>query len=156
MEAPNNAQQYNMGPELQQVQRAWERIRVASPIYAFLLNDIDIYNAEKGVFHSRIQVAPHHLNSKGTLHGVFSACVTDWAGGLAIASHGLDSTGVSTDIHVNYLSTATTGDWLEIEGRANKVGKSLAFTSITISKRTETGQTTIVAHGTHTKYIRIR
>ncbi|KAK6813461.1 hypothetical protein RU639_011122 [Aspergillus parasiticus] len=126
MEAPNNAQQYNMGPELQQVQRAWERIRVASPIYAFLLSDIDIYNAEKGVFHSRIQVAPHHLNSKGTLHGVFSACVTDWAGGLAIASYGLDSTG------------------------------SLAFTSITISKRTETGQTTIVAHGTHTKYIRIR
>ncbi|KAB8255880.1 HotDog domain-containing protein [Aspergillus pseudonomiae] len=156
MEVPNNTQQYNMDSELQQVRKSWERIRAASPIYAFLLNDIEIYDAEKGVFHSRIQVASHHLNSKGTLHGVFSACVTDWAGGLAIASCGLDSTGVSTDIHVNYLSTATTGDWLEIEGRANKVGKSLAFTSITISKRAETGQTTIVAHGTHTKYIKTR
>ncbi|KAB8068990.1 HotDog domain-containing protein [Aspergillus leporis] len=119
-------------------------------------NDINIYNAEKGVFYARVQVASHHLNSKGTLHGVFSACVTDWAGGLAIASCGLDSIGVSTDIHVSYLSTAATGDWLEIEGRANKVGKPLAFTTITISKRCETGQTAIVAQGAHTKYIRAR
>ncbi|KAB8232357.1 PaaI family thioesterase [Aspergillus alliaceus] len=145
-----------MGSELRRVQQAWERIRANSPIYAFLLNDIDIYNAERGVFLAQIQVASHHLNSKGTLHGVFSACVTDWAGGLAIASCGLDSTGVSTDIHVNYLSTAAIGDWLEIEGRANKVGKSLAFTTITISKRTESGQTVIVAQGTHTKYIKVR
>lgn len=74
---------------------------------------------------------------------------------MAIASHGLDSTGVSTDIHVNYLSTATDGDWLEIESRANKVGKSLAFTTVTVSKRTEDGLV-IVAQGSHTKYVRAR
>ncbi|KAF9882695.1 hypothetical protein FE257_005515 [Aspergillus nanangensis] len=144
-----------MNSELQQVRKVWERIHANSPIYAFLLNNVDIYNAENGIVYARIQVAPHHLNSKGTLHGVFSACVTDWAGGLAIASCGLDSTGVSTDIHVNYLSTATTGDWLKIEARANKVGKTLAFTSVSVSKETEAGHT-LVAQGSHTKYIRTK
>ncbi|PYI09073.1 thioesterase family protein [Aspergillus sclerotiicarbonarius CBS 121057] len=143
-----------MSSELQQVQKVWERIRTDSPIYAFLLHDIEIYDATKGVFNARLQVAPHHLNSKGTLHGVFSACVTDWAGGLAIASCGLDSTGVSTNIHVNYLSTAKTGDWLDIEGRADKVGRNLAFTTVTILKITESDERTVVAQGSHTKYIK--
>ncbi|KAI9927337.1 hypothetical protein AWENTII_006138 [Aspergillus wentii] len=145
-----------MNAELEQVHKVWERIRANSPIYAFLLGDIDVYHAEKGVFRARIRVAPNHLNSKGSLHGVFSACVTDWAGGLAIASCGLESTGVSTDIHVNYLSTATTGDWLEIEGRADKVGKTLGFTTITILKKAGLGELTIVAQGSHTKYIKAR
>ncbi|KAJ5919007.1 hypothetical protein N7466_009950 [Penicillium verhagenii] len=144
-----------MSTELQQVQKVWERTRPNSPIYEFLLDTIEIYEAERGVVRARLQVSPRQLNSKGTLHGAFSACVTDWAGGMAIASHGLDSTGVSTDIHVNYLSTATEGDWLEIESRANKVGKSLAFTTVTISKKTEEGLT-IVAQGSHTKYVRTR
>lgn len=144
-----------MTTELQQVQKVWDRTRPNSPIYEFLLNAVEIYDAEKGVVRARMQVGPRQLNSKGTLHGAFSACVTDWAGGMAIASHGLDSTGVSTDIHVNYLTTAIDGDWLEIESRANKVGKSLAFTTVTISKKTEMGLTT-VAQGSHTKYVRTR
>ncbi|KAJ5102881.1 hypothetical protein N7532_003410 [Penicillium argentinense] len=144
-----------MGAELQQVRKVWERTRTNSPIYEFLLSEVDVYDAEHGVMRARLQVGPRQLNSKGSLHGAFSACVTDWAGGLAIASCGLDSTGVSTDIHVNYLSGATTGDWLEIESRANKVGKSLAFTTVSISKKTETGPV-LVAQGSHTKYVRTR
>ncbi|KAL4806961.1 HotDog domain-containing protein [Aspergillus unguis] len=141
---------------LQQVLNVWNRMQANSPIYDFLLSDVDIYHAEEGTFSARLKVGPKHLNSRGGLHGVFSACVTDWAGGLAIASCGLQSTGVSTNINVNYLSSATTDDWLEIRGDANKVGKSLAFTSITISKRTSSGETALVAQGSHTKYIRTR
>ncbi|KAL2824686.1 HotDog domain-containing protein [Aspergillus cavernicola] len=141
---------------LQQVLNVWDRIRVNSPIYDFLLSGVNVYHAEEGSFCAKLQVGPKHLNSKGTLHGVFSACVTDWAGGLAIASCGLESTGVSTNININYLSTATMGDWLEIKGYANKVGKSLAFTTITVSKCTSSGDTTLVAQGSHTKYIKTR
>lgn len=144
-----------MNAELQQVHKVWERTRTNSPIYEFLLNEVEIYEAEKGVVRARLQLGPRQLNSKGSVHGAFSATVTDWAGGMAIATHGLDSTGVSTDIHVTYLSTATAGDWIEIESRASKVGKSLAFTNVTISKKTDDGLT-IVAQGTHTKYVRTR
>lgn len=141
---------------LQQVLNVWNRIQVNSPIYNFLLSDVDIYFAEEGSFSARLQVSAKHLNSKGGLHGVFSACATDWAGGLAIASCGLQSTGVSTNININYLSTACEGDWLDIRGYANKVGRSLAFTTITISKGTSPGSATLVAQGSHTKYIKAR
>ncbi|KAL4877923.1 HotDog domain-containing protein [Aspergillus karnatakaensis] len=136
---------------LQKVLNVWDRIRVNSPVYEFLLSNVDIYHAEQGLFSARLQVGPRHLNSKGGLHGSFSATVTDWAGGLAIASHGLESTGVSTNINVNYLSSARTGDWLEIQGRVDRLGKTLAFTSVAISSGG-----TLVAQGSHTKYIKSR
>lgn len=110
------------------------------------MSEVDVYDAEARVAQARLEIGPRKLNSKGALHGSFSACVTDWTGDLAIASCGLDSTGVSTDIHVNYLSTATSGDWLEIESHANKVRKSLAFTTVTISKKAASGLT-LVAQG---------
>ncbi|KAL1993372.1 hypothetical protein VTN49DRAFT_3321 [Thermomyces lanuginosus] len=143
-----------MSTPLESVLKVWNRSRPNSPIYQFLLDDVEVYDASTGVVRARLKVSDRHLNSKNSLHGSFSATVVDWAGGLAIASHGLDSTGVSTDIHVSYLSGAKLGDQLEIEGRADKVGKSLAFTTVTISKRGEDGQLVVVAQGSHTKYIR--
>lgn len=143
-----------MATALDNVLNVWNRIRQNSPIYSFLLEDVEVYEASQGVVRSRIQVSARHLNSKNGLHGSFSACVVDWAGGLAIASHGFESTGVSTDIHVSYLSKAVLGDWLEIESRADKVGKTLAFTSVTISKRGNDGLLSVVAQGSHTKYIK--
>lgn len=144
-----------MAGTLDHVLNVWNRIQPASAIYNFLLEDVEIYHADKGVVRARLQVNARHLNSKRGLHGAFSACVVDWAGGLAIASHGLESTGVSTDIHVSYLSKATLGDWLEIEGRTDRVGRTLGYTSVTISKRGEDGaESSIVARGSHTKYIK--
>ena len=63
-----------------------------------------------------------------TTSSLFFACVTDWAGELSIASQGPSFTG-KPGTHVNYL---------KIEGRANAVGKALTFTTVTISKKTET------------------
>lgn len=71
---------------------------------------------------------------------------------MAIASHGLEQTGVSTDIHVSYTSGAKEGEILTIEGKTTKVGRNMAFTVVTISKG-EGEETTVVAHGTHSKYI---
>jgi acyl-coenzyme A thioesterase 13 len=141
-------------PELEQVNKVWERMRSNSPIYNFLLGDVNIFSAEPGVVRAKLQVQANHLNSKGSLHGSFSACVMDWGGGLAIASHGLDQTGVSVDIHVSYASTASLGDWLEFEARTGKLGRTLAFTTITISKGVDTDSPTLVAQGSHTKYVK--
>ncbi|MCJ1434797.1 hypothetical protein MMC27_004167 [Xylographa pallens] len=136
--------------ELTHVQDVWNQMRPKSAIYRVLLNDIEIVSASNGTMKARLLVLPVHLNSKGTLHGTVSTCLTDWAGGLAIASTGLASTGVSTDIHTTFVSTAKEGDWLEVEGRATKVGGTLAYTTIEIRK--ETGG--VVATGSHTKYVK--
>lgn len=133
---------------LHHVRDIWEEMKPNSPIYSFLLEDITIVSATKGSITARLKIQPVHLNSKSTLHGAVSGCLVDWAGSLAIASTGLDKTGFSTDIHTSYISTAKEGEVLEIEGRANKVGNTLAFTSVEI--RSLKG---VVATGMHTKYV---
>ena len=140
--------------ELEHVQQVWDRMRPNSPIYDFLLGNVRLTSADHGIVKAHLKVDEVHLNSKATLHGTVSACLTDWAGGLAIASQGLDKTGVSTDIHTTYLSTAMRGDWLEIEGKANKVGNTLAFTTVTIRKLVDGSPGPVVATGTHTKYVK--
>lgn len=129
-------------------------MKAGSPIYKFLLDDVEIFFVDNGIVRARLKVEPVHLNSKGTLHGTVSACITDWAGGLAIASTGRGNTGLSTDIHTTFVSAAKLGDWLEIEGRASKVGNRLAFTTIEIRKPGEDGiSDSVICSGTHTKYM---
>lgn len=134
----------------QHVQGYWAKMLPSSPIYTFLLKDINIVAAKKGSVVAKLTVQPVHLNSKGTLHGTVSGCIVDCFGGLAVASVGRDKTGLSTDIHTTYVSTAKEGDLLEIEAKATKVGGSLAFTTVEI--RSPNG---VVATGTHTKYVKV-
>lgn len=140
--------------ELAHVRSYWADMLPQSPIYSFLLDDVQLISASHGKVIAKLEVQQVHINSKGTLHGTVSACITDGFGGLAIASTGLKnpgSPGVSTDIHVIYVSTAKVGDVLEIEAKADKVGGSMAFTSVEI--RHEGGA--IIATGTHTKYVKV-
>ena len=141
---------------LAHVRQHWAGLKSKSPIYGWLLKDVAVADATEGTITARLKVGKEHLNSKGTLHGTVSACLTDWAGGLAIASTGLEKTGVSTDIHTTFISTAKEGDELEIVGRATKVGRTLAYTTVEIVKLGgESGQERLpVCNGTHTKFVK--
>lgn len=136
--------------EMAQVRSYWAEMWPNSPIYEFLLKDVELVSASKGLVIAKFKVEPAHMNSKGTLHGTVSACVTDGFGGLAIASTGSSNTGLSTDIHTTYVSTAKVGDILEIEAKCSKLGRNMAFTTVEI--RHENGA--VVTTGTHTKYIK--
>lgn len=97
------------------------------------------------------------MNSGGGIHGSVSATICDWVGGMAIASYDLrEKTGVSVDIHVTYQSMAKEGEEIEIEGRADRVGGSLAYTSMKISKVVDGKPGPLVATGSHTKYVQKR
>lgn len=140
---------------LAHVNRLWFINKNNSPIYGFLLSDVSIETATKGIVRARLTLSKNHVNSKGGLHGTVSACIVDWIGGLAIASHDLrEKTGVSTDIHVTYQSSAKEGDILVIEGQADKVGGTLAFTTVTIWKLVDSSPGPVVAKGSHTKYVK--
>lgn len=140
--------------ELAHVQKVWANMKENSPIYQFLLEDIDIRSAFKtGSVIARLEVEAKHLNSKGTLHGTVSTCLVDWASGLAIAATGMEKSGVSTDMHTSFVSTASEGDTLEIIADASKVGGTLAFTQVRIWKVGKGGDT-IVSTGSHTKYVK--
>lgn len=141
---------------LDHVRENWSSLRSQSPIYRFLLENVDIVAAGNGWIKAQLKVLPVHLNSRGTLHGTVSACLTDWAGGLAIASTGREKTGVSTDIHTTYIATAQENDLLVIDGNATKVGATMAYTTVSIQKLNADGSKSPVANGTHTKYVAVR
>jgi len=131
----------------------------ASPIYAFLFIDrVRLVHASRGLVVFRLTLDDVHLNSAGGLHGSVSATIVDWAGGLAIAAWGSkrESTGVSVDINVTYLSIAQLGDEIEIEAKTERVGGNLAFTSVGIWRVAKHGQgrEDAVALGRHTKFVR--
>ncbi|KAM0800689.1 thioesterase family protein [Usnea florida] len=137
-------------PQLHHLQTYWAKQLPTSPIYTFLLSTITLVSASPGSFTATLAVQPCHVNSKGTLHGSVSACLIDWAGGMAIATDGRESTGVSTDIQMSCVGAAREGDVLEVEGWVRKVGGSLAFTGVEV--RREGGG--VVATGSHTKYVK--
>jgi len=140
---------------LAHVERVWAGNKPNSPIYNFLLSEISLTFASKGLVRARLQLTKNHVNSKGGLHGIVSACLIDWVGGLAIAAYDRrDQTGVSTDMHITYISSAREGNWVEVEGKASKVGGTLAFTTATISKIVDEEPGPIIATGTHTKFVK--
>lgn len=141
--------------ELDHVKAVWQRQQGNSPIYDFLLSDVDIVSATRGTFVARLVLKKNHVNSRGTIHGAVSAALVDWSGGMAIATHGLEKTGASIDIHVTYVSTAQVDDTIQIEATANKVGRSIGFTSVKISKLVDGSPGPIVATASHTKYLNL-
>jgi acyl-coenzyme A thioesterase 13 len=127
-----------------------------SPIYAFLLAPAPaVHHASPGRVVVRLVLRAAHLNGSGSVHGGALATLVDWAGGLAIASHDArERTGVSVDIHVAYLAGAREGDTLEIDARADRVGGSVAFSSVDVYRLDAGGARVPVAMGRHTKFVR--
>lgn len=138
------------------VERVIDKNIPANPIYAFLLSSVRIVSASKGHVICRLPMTKNHMNSKNGIHGSVSATIVDWAGGLAIASYDLrEKTGASIDIHITYQSSITEGEELEIEGIAEKVGGSLAFTKVNLFRVEEGQRGRPVATGSHTKFVRV-
>ncbi|KAJ7773824.1 thioesterase thiol ester dehydrase-isomerase [Mycena metata] len=129
----------------------------SSPLYKILLASIELSSASHGHVTLKLVVLPIHVNSKAVLHGSVSATLVDLVGGLAVTSTGSPKTGVSTDMHVSFVGTAREGDTLWIDGIAERVGATLAFTRVRIEKEivAEGGaERALVATGSHTKYVR--
>ena len=69
-----------------------------------------------------------------------------------MASKGLHSTGVSTDISITYLSSGgKIGEDIHIKCTCDKIGRTLAFTSIELFNA---DRSKLFARGTHTKYVK--
>lgn len=64
-----------------------------------------ITSAVPGKVNFELDIEKRHTNRLGILHGATLATMVDTSGSLALASRGLFSTGVSTDINVTYLSS---------------------------------------------------
>ncbi|CAO3629122.1 unnamed protein product [Cunninghamella blakesleeana] len=100
---------------------------------AHVLPELRIVDSKEGRVHAEFKVEKQHLNRLKSVHGGLLATVVDIGGSLALASKGLFATGVSTDINISYISSAKEGDIVTVDATCDKLGKTLAFTSVQLS-----------------------
>ncbi|KAI3321139.1 Thioesterase/thiol ester dehydrase-isomerase [Xylariaceae sp. AK1471] len=113
-------------------------------------NQIRVTNAVHGKVDFELDITKDHTNRLKILHGGTIASMVDLGGSLAVASTGLYATGVSTDLNVTYLSGGgKVGDKITATAVCDKIGKTLAYTSVTF--RNSKGE--LAARGSHTKYV---
>lgn len=62
------------------------------------LPTLQILSAKPGLVRAELTIGKTNLNRLGSLHGGLICTLTDTMGSLALASRGMYSTGVSTDI----------------------------------------------------------
>ena len=122
----------------------FERLETGSPFtnwagpFYFKLEDaqLDDTNVRLG-----FEVAPHHCNSGGRLHGAMVCAAADLALGrnigmeLAKAGHydnekiaaRLGAPIATISLNTDFVGYAQEGDWVEVHVDVQKVGKSLGF-----------------------------
>lgn len=110
------------------------------PIYA---------SKEGGVVRLAIELADHHCNGRGMLHGGVIAALADNAMGLslglAIAAAGAEQIErghakgiVTTSLSVDYTGVASLGQWVEIVPRIVHAGRSSGVTDAIITADEQT------------------
>ncbi|KAF9436178.1 hypothetical protein BGZ76_004646 [Entomortierella beljakovae] len=113
------------------------------------LSGLKVVSVAKGNILCELQLEKQHLNHLGGCHGGLLSTIVDVGGSLAIANEDMFATGVSTDLNVSFISGAKIGEKLSIFSKCDKIGGSLAYTSVEIS----VGER-LVALGRHTKFVR--
>ncbi|KAI0017949.1 Thioesterase/thiol ester dehydrase-isomerase [Xylariomycetidae sp. FL0641] len=112
--------------------------------------NLKVINAVHGKVDFELNITRDHTNRLKILHGGTIASMVDLGGSLAVASTGLYGTGVSTDMNITYLSGGgKLGDKITATAVCDKIGKTLAYTSVTFKN----SQGELAARGSHTKFV---
>lgn len=152
---PTNAAPGDEVSVLDHVSRVWSHKITASQPYSLLIPTMRIISASsEGRVTGDMVLEEKHVNSLGGIHGTTSAAIIDFSAGMAIvAKSGGEKTGVSTDIHISYVSSARVGDTVEVECWVHKLGRSVAFTTCEIRKVEDGGKRKVLVTGSHTKFV---
>ncbi|KAL1927101.1 hypothetical protein VTP01DRAFT_5064 [Rhizomucor pusillus] len=130
------------------VQKVLKSFQTEGGYDALVLPGLKLLDSSDGRVRAQFTVEKQHLNRLKSVHGGLLATVVDVGGSLAVASKGLYATGVSTDINISYISGAKEGQVITLDCRCDKLGKTLAFTSVEM-----TADGRLVAIGRHNKFV---
>jgi uncharacterized protein (TIGR00369 family) len=84
-----------------------------------------------------VWISPAHCNARGFLHGGVIASLTDNAMGLSLAKL-TGASAVTVSLSVDYVRSATPGQWLQIEPRVIRAGGNLGFVDALVTAGGET------------------
>lgn len=123
---------------------------ISSPNFGQLLKKLEIVSAGNGNCRAQLLVAQEHLNMGGTMHGGFTSTLIDCVSTYAMMTHPAGVPGVSVDLMISFMKPALPGELVTIDAKTVRIGKTLAFLSVDITKNDGKD---MIAHGRHTKFI---
>ncbi|XP_071682589.1 uncharacterized protein [Lolium perenne] len=139
-----------------------EDISGSTPYDSFVISGVRLDAAEHGRVLCSFLVTPRHASPQGYLLSGVTATLADQMGSAVIYSigvglggedfSGVGLSGVSLEISVSYVDTATVGEEIEVEGKLLRAGKSVCVVSIDFRKK-RTGK--LIAQARHTKYLAV-
>lgn len=81
-----------------------------------------------------MRAEPKHCNMRGTVHGGMLATLADIALGYSLAFSTEPPTGaVTTNLTLDFIGAAQSGDWLETAIEFHKLGRRVGFANCYIS-----------------------
>ncbi len=87
-----------------------------------------------GVVQIGLHLRPAHCNSRGLLHGGVVAALADNAMGLSCGTSMATKQGLVTlSLSVDYVGTAKIGQWLQVEPRVLRTGKTVGFSDALVT-----------------------
>ncbi|KAJ1853634.1 hypothetical protein H4R99_005925 [Coemansia sp. RSA 1722] len=107
-----------------------------------------LLSADAGHVRGEIPIEKGYLNAIGGTHGGWLSTLVDVGGSLAVASHGFNTTGVSTDLSVSFLAASGEGSTVVFDAQVLKMGRTLAYTRVDIFSNDK-----MIATGNHTKFV---
>ncbi|XP_061927182.1 acyl-coenzyme A thioesterase 13 [Apis cerana] len=121
------------------------------PNFAQCLQKLQIVSAGNGNCKAELVVSQEHLNIYGLMHGGFTSTLIDAVSTYALITHEKNSKpGVSLNLNITFMKPALSGELITINARTIRVGKTVAFISVDITKNAGKD---IIVNGTHIKFI---
>jgi len=124
--------------------------RFVSPFISYV--GAELQDGQEGVVRFRIDVAPHHTNPLGVMHGGAMATLLDEATAIAVNTllgWELEDRArpLLVEMNVSYLAAARPGDQLLVEGRVLRRGRQVAFAEAEARRHPDGG---VIAKGRFT------
>lgn len=82
---------------------------------------------DDGTFILGLRIASAHCNARGLLHGGVISALADNAMGLACVTQMEQSSALTVNLSVDFLSVGRIGQWLEVRAVPARLGRTLAF-----------------------------
>merc|ERR1712004_954269 len=120
------------------------------PGFDTCMKQVNLVSAGEGRLRAEMTVTEDHQNRGGTLHGGMTATLVDALSTIGLMTTGEGRPGVSVNINVSYISAARVGEDIVIESETLKLGRTLAFLKVDISRKSD-GK--LIASGSHTKHL---
>lgn len=135
------------------VRLVWQNMLANGGMEKLLVPKLQITDVRSRFVRAELSIEAAHTNRLKIIHGGVLSALVDIGGSLALASEGMFMTGVTTDLATTFLAPGgKVGENITIDCYLNKLGRSMAFTSVNIG-HLQGNELKLAARGNHTKYI---